>query len=237
MLKKLIALELAGILIVGAIRAREYFGGEVASGKSPATSPVAIQCTQSAPVGDPGTAIGEPSTEPAVAPASRGSSETSEEQPLPALRRPRIVVRKAAGRLTVYDRHRPVKKYRVAVGAGEGDKIREGDQCTPEGEFYVCVRNRQSQYVLSLGLSYPNIEDAERGRRDGLIGRQDYRAILVAIRAHRQPPWNTALGGEIMIHGRRDGRDSTLGCIAMNDQDIRELYPAIPLGTPVTILP
>jgi lipoprotein-anchoring transpeptidase ErfK/SrfK len=40
-----------------------------------------------------------------------------------------------------------------------------------------------------------------------------------------------------MIHGCGAGRDWTLGCLAMEDDDIRELYPAIPLGTPVTIRP
>ncbi|HUS93395.1 MAG TPA: L,D-transpeptidase [Phycisphaerae bacterium] len=40
-----------------------------------------------------------------------------------------------------------------------------------------------------------------------------------------------------MIHGCRADRDWTLGCIALDDDDIREVYPALPLGTPVTILP
>lgn len=146
-------------------------------------------------------------------------------------------IEKAARRLTVFDGDRAVKTYRVAIGRHAGDKAREGDLRTPEGDFYVCVRNPQSQYVLSLGLSYPNVEDAERGLRDGLIGRRQYEAIVRAIRRGTRPPWNTALGGEIMIHGD-SGADATHGCIAVrNAAEIRELYAALPIGTPVTIVP
>lgn len=156
---------------------------------------------------------------------------------LPDLSRPRLLIEKSLHRLTVYDGDVATKSYRCAIGGGKGDKVREGDRCTPEGRFYVCVRNPQSKYVLSLGLSYPNEEDAERGLRDGLIRRAEHDEIRRAIRDRRQPPWDTTLGGEIMIHGCGAGRDWTLGCVALDDEDIRELYPAIPLGTEVEIRP
>ncbi|HUT01668.1 MAG TPA: L,D-transpeptidase family protein [Phycisphaerae bacterium] len=156
---------------------------------------------------------------------------------LGALSRPRVMVCKSAHVMSVLDGERCVKSYRVAVGGGKGDKRREGDRCTPEGEFCVCLKNPDSDYILSLGLSYPNEEDAARGLRDGLIGRAEHDAIVEAIRRGDCPPWKTALGGEIMIHGCRADRDWTLGCIALDDDDIREVYPALPLGTPVTILP
>lgn len=158
-------------------------------------------------------------------------------QPLPSLRNPRILVEKSARRLSVFDGEKMVKSYRVATGGGQGDKTREGDECTPEGEFYVCVKNPQSQHVLSLGLSYPNIENAELAFQANRISRGQYQAIVEAIRAGRRPPWNTPLGGEIMIHGRRDQRENTLGCVAMDNDAIRELYPKIPLGTRVIIRP
>jgi lipoprotein-anchoring transpeptidase ErfK/SrfK len=157
--------------------------------------------------------------------------------PLPSLRKPKILVEKSARRLSVFDGEKMVKSYRVATGGGTGDKTREGDECTPEGEFYVCVKNPQSQHVLSLGLSYPNIEDAELAFQANRISRGQYQAIVEAIRAGRRPPWNTPLGGEIMIHGRRDQRENTLGCVAMDNDAIRELYPKIPLGTRVIIRP
>lgn len=158
-------------------------------------------------------------------------------EPLGQLAEPCVKVCKSRRVLTVYDGERPVKSYRVAVGSQPGDKQREGDRRTPEGELTVCVRNPNSRYVVSLGLSYPNEEDAARGLRDGLITQAQHDAIADAVRQDLPPPWDTPLGGEIMIHGCRGGRDTTLGCVAMEDDAIRELYPRLPLGTPVTILP
>ena len=157
--------------------------------------------------------------------------------PLPALAQPSVKVCKSKFVMTVFDGDRAVKSYRVAVGGGAGDKRKEGDRCTPEGEFYVCLKNPKSDYILSLGLSYPNEGAAARGLRDGLIDQTTHDEIVGAIRSHGCPPWKTPLGGEIMIHGCRNGRDHTLGCVAIDDDLIRELYPLIPLGTAVTVVP
>jgi lipoprotein-anchoring transpeptidase ErfK/SrfK len=154
------------------------------------------------------------------------------------LARPRIVVEKAARRLTLYAGDAPVRVYPVGLGTSPiGDKVREGDRRTPEGDFYVCVKNARSAFYLSLGLSYPNEAAAARGLRDRLITRAEYRRITRALRRKRTPPWNTALGGEIFIHGRGAGSDWTWGCVALDDTDIRELFDAVPLGTPVRIEP
>jgi hypothetical protein len=157
--------------------------------------------------------------------------------PLPALARPHVKVSKSHFLMTVFDGEKPVKSYRVAVGANPGHKQREGDKRTPEGELTICMRNPDSKYVLSLGLSYPDADDANRGLREGIITRQQHEAIVRASRLAVQPPWDTPLGGEIMIHGARGGRTQTLGCIAVDDDEIRELYLRLPLGTPVTIVP
>jgi murein L,D-transpeptidase YafK len=161
--------------------------------------------------------------------------------PLPRLSEPWVLIEKAGRRLTVYDGRRAVKRYRVDVGRSPGDKHREGDMRTPEGTFYICVHNEQSKYTRSLGLSYPNLEDARRGLRDGLITRSQYDRIAEAIRDGRQPPWNTPLGGEIMIHGNsrnRPGKRWTAGCIALIDnRHIHELFNALPTGTRVVIKP
>lgn len=156
---------------------------------------------------------------------------------LAPLKAPRVLVEKSDRRLTVFDGKRPVKTYRCTVGSNPGDKTREGDRCTPQGEFYVCVKNPKSRFTRSLGLSYPDIEDAARGLRDGLISRKHHDLIVAAINKGTRPPWKTPLGGEIMIHGANNGREGTAGCIALEDDEIRELYPAIPLHTPVTIRP
>ena len=158
-------------------------------------------------------------------------------EPLGKLTAAHVKVSKSAGLMTVFDGDKAVKSYRVISGSVAGDKQREGDKRTPEGPLRVCMKNPHSKYVLSLGLDYPDPADAARGLRDGLIDQAAHDAIVEAHRTGRQPPWNTALGGEIMIHGCKGKRTGTLGCISMDDDAIRELYPAIDVGTPVTILP
>ena len=159
------------------------------------------------------------------------------DRPLAELSHPAIRICKSTGVMTVFDGDEAAKSYRVISGAVPGDKEREGDKRTPEGVFRVVVRNPESKYVLSLGLDYPNAEDAERGFKAGLIDAKQRDAIVTAVSRGRQPPWNTRLGGEIMIHGAKGDRPGTLGCIAMDDNSIRELYPRILLGTVVEIFP
>jgi murein L,D-transpeptidase YafK len=131
-----------------------------------------------------------------------------------------------------------VRVRRVALGfEPAGDKVKQGDGRTPEGEFYVCMKNEKSKFYLSLGLSYPNEEDAGRGLRDGLITKGTAAAIVRAVRAGRCPAWSTALGGEIFIHGGGTASDWTFGCVALENPEIRELFDALPAGTPVRIDP
>lgn len=149
---------------------------------------------------------------------------------------PRIVVSKSARRLELYSQGSVVRTYHIALGSEPvNDKECAGDRRTPEGEFYVCVKNAASKFTLSLGLSYPNREDAERGLRDHLITRAEHDRIIRALEKHLRPPWDTALGGEIFIHGGGTASDWTWGCVALDDADIRELFDAVPLGTPVRI--
>jgi murein L,D-transpeptidase YafK len=117
------------------------------------------------------------------------------------------------------------------------DKKREGDGSTPEGDFYVFVKNPRSAYYLSLGISYPNIEDADRGLRHHLISKVQHRKIVDAIRSRKAPPQYTALGGLIYIHGNGSQSDWTLGCVALENEHMKELYDAVEVGTPVKILP
>jgi|GEM_PF-1438198 len=173
------------------------------------------------------------------APRLKPAPVDSKDLPLGPLISPSILVEKSALRLTVFDGDAGVKSYRIAAGAVLGDKQCEGDRKTPEGDFYICIRKEKGQtsYTRSMGLSYPNLEDAARGRRDGLITAAQYYSIAQAIKNNRKPPWQTKLGGAIMIHGKREKRTGTLGCIALDDDDIVELYNRLPLNTPVRIIP
>lgn len=173
------------------------------------------------------------------------ASETKKEAAQPALpgqalklplKDPRIIVTKSTRRLELISDGVVVRTYRIGLGLNPvDDKRRQGDRATPEGEFYVFTRNDKSAYYLSLGISYPNIEDAERGLRDGLISRAQHDAIVKAIKRKTKPPQNTALGGDIYIHGNGARSDWTWGCVALENEDIRELFDAVPVGTLVTI--
>ena len=152
--------------------------------------------------------------------------------------KPRIVVYKSARKLEFYSGKTLLRTYRVGLGFSPvADKVREGDGATPEGEFYVFVKNNKSAYYLSLGVSYPNVEDADRGLRDGLITKSQHDAIVEAHRKKIGPPQYTKLGGLIYIHGNGAKSDWTWGCVALENEDMKELYDSVSVGTPVTIKP
>jgi murein L,D-transpeptidase YafK len=150
---------------------------------------------------------------------------------------PRLVVTKHRRELILCDGDEAVLRVPVVLGKNPADKQREGDLATPEGEFYVCYKNPRSKYHRFLGLSYPNAEDADRGLAAGLITPAEAEAIRQAIRARRCPPWHTALGGEVGLHGPCPNVTWTHGCIAMPVEQIERLYELLDLGAPVTILP
>jgi murein L,D-transpeptidase YafK len=149
---------------------------------------------------------------------------------------PHLVVNKRNRELLLFDGDKLLRRYHVGLGFSPvDDKVLEGDGCTPEGEFYICVKNATSKFYLSLGLSYPNAEDAERGLRDGLITKAQHDQIISAISRRVRPPWDTPLGGQIFIHGNGSRSDWTWGCVAVEDAEIKELFDALPMGTPVRI--
>ena len=151
---------------------------------------------------------------------------------------PRIEVFKGTRQLLLFDGDNFVKSYRVALGTNPiPPKVKEGDRATPEGSYYICMKNPESQFHLSLGISYPNIADAKRGLRDGLISASEYEAIAQAAGKREKPPWKTKLGGEVFVHGNGSASDWTWGCIALDNSDIEELYRLIPVGTSITIYP
>jgi murein L,D-transpeptidase YafK len=168
-------------------------------------------------------------------PLERGQGKPALRLPLNS---PRIVVYKGKRRMELYSGGAVVRTYQIGLGLSPvADKVRQGDRATPEGEFYIFTKNNKSAFYLSLGISYPNVEDAERGLRDGLISRAQHDAIVRAIRRKATPPQNTELGGDIYIHGNGAKSDWTWGCVALENVDMRELFDSVPVGTRVTIKP
>jgi murein L,D-transpeptidase YafK len=155
----------------------------------------------------------------------------------------KIVIKKIDRRLVLSMIDGSQRVYPIGLGKNwAADKAIEGDHATPLGEFYVCAKNPRSKYFRSLCISYPNAEDAERGLNAGLITAAEHAQIIEAIGLGTVPPQHTRLGGEIYIHGQRDGRgadaakDWTRGCVALDDADMRELYDLVAIGTRVVIV-
>ena len=157
---------------------------------------------------------------------------------LPKLKHPRLLVKKKERLLRVFDGEKLIKTYPIVLGfAPVGDKEIAGDGKTPEGDFYVFVKNDQSKYYLSLGVSYPSTGDAKRGLAENLISPEEHDQIVEAAGEKRKPPQNTRLGGEIYIHGGGAASDWTKGCIALEDQQMKELFDRVPLGASIRIEP
>lgn len=157
---------------------------------------------------------------------------------LPKPENPRIIVKKGERVLQLFDGEKLIKTYKIALGfAPEGDKEKEGDGKTPEGEFYIFTKNAKSKFYLSLGVSYPSIDDAERGFQSNLIGKKEHDEIIAAVNAKKTPLQKTKLGGEIYIHGGGAKGDWTFGCVALEDEDMKEIFDAVSVGAIVKIEP
>lgn len=149
---------------------------------------------------------------------------------------PRITVDKSERLLTLHDGDSVIKTYKIGLGgAPNGHKLREGDQRTPAGRYYLCTRTEATPFHLFIGLNYPNAADARAGLADGRIDRSTAAKIIESETRRGQPDWNTALGGAVGIHGMGSFGDWTLGCIAVDNADIEEIWSATWYWTPVDI--
>ncbi|MCK4764122.1 MAG: DUF1287 domain-containing protein [Candidatus Aminicenantes bacterium] len=147
-----------------------------------------------------------------------------------------IKILKDERKLMLMNDNKVVREFPMALGFNpKDDKIKLGDGCTPEGRFYICEiikkpRSAATYGPVSLRISYPNVEDARRGLKNKLITKSQYLSIVKAIQRGVLPPQNTTLGGSIKIHGGAAGvgSDWTLGCAAMKNADITNLFAQIP---------
>jgi murein L,D-transpeptidase YafK len=89
-----------------------------------------------------------------------------------------------------------VHEYRICTSSGVlGPKRRFGDEQVPEGFYDLDWFNPQSNFFLSLHISYPNASDRVLG-------------------SHQNP------GGDIFLHGDC----ASIGCIPITDDGIKEVY-------------
>jgi murein L,D-transpeptidase YafK len=88
------------------------------------------------------------------------------------------------------------KTYSICATSGIlGPKRRFGDEQVPEGFYELDWFNPQSNFYLSLHVSYPNTSDRILGSKQNL-------------------------GGDIFLHGNC----VTIGCIPVTDDGIKEIY-------------
>jgi len=153
---------------------------------------------------------------------------------------PVIEIWKAERKLELRQGDTVVGDFRVALGRDPRfGKEYQGDSRTPVGRYYIADKNPDSRFHRFLGISYPNVEDAERGYQHKLIDASQWADIFFANLRGYAPPYHTSLGGRVGIHGY-GGRpfvpvDWTEGCIAVSDDDIEFIYDHVPVGTAVII--
>ena len=153
---------------------------------------------------------------------------------------PVIEIWKAERKLQLRQGDSLIGQFRVALGQQPryGKEI-QGDGRTPVGRYYISDKKSGSRFHRFLGISYPNLDDAERGYRRRLIDAGEWADIFFANLRGDAPPSRTVLGGRVGIHGY-GGRpylpiDWTAGCIAVSDDDIEFIYERVPVGTAVII--
>ncbi len=145
------------------------------------------------------------------------------------LRVTKVEIKKGAHTLRLLAGEAVVANYKVAIGpGGAGPKLREGDRVTPVGRYHV-VSHAPSQFHVFLRLDYPNADDRARFaklKREGTLDKRD------------------TIGGDVGIHGApaqlgwKKGHkevDWTLGCIALDDDEIEEVASLVKDGTEVDI--
>jgi murein L,D-transpeptidase YafK len=139
-----------------------------------------------------------------------------------------LLIDKSDRRLTVFFDQEPIVSFPISLGYNpKGDKQVRGDFKTPEGSFYVVKHVPNSTFYKALYISYPNIEDAQRGLEHNLISPRQKKNIETAIDKCTMPPQRTKLGSYIEIHGHGGGQeygDWTHGCIAVNNDIMDKLY-------------
>ena len=135
-----------------------------------------------------------------------------------------VLVVKSERKLYLMKAGQVLRAIDIALGLfPKGPKRREGDFRTPEGHYRLEGRNANSDYFLSIQVSYPS--DADRAQ----------------ARKSRVDP-----GGLIMIHGwpnephyelgHYDG-DWTDGCIGVRNADMVDVWLMTRDSTPIEIRP
>ena len=72
-----------------------------------------------------------------------------------------VIIEKAARQLHLIEDGEIFRTFPIALGIRPvGDKKQEGDFKTPEGKYILDSRNPNSEFFLSIHISYPNASAA-----------------------------------------------------------------------------
>ena len=137
----------------------------------------------------------------------------------------KVVVEKEIRKLHLIKGDQIFRTFDIALGfVPVGDKEAEGDNKTPEGTYTLDTRNPDSDYFLSIHISYPNSGDWRKAKAKGV-----------------------SPGGQIMIHGQPNTptysvayyrkQDWTNGCIAVSNSDMIDIWLMTPNDIPIEIRP
>ncbi len=137
----------------------------------------------------------------------------------------KVLVEKAARKLHLLRGGEILRSFNIALGIRPvGDKQKEGDFRTPEGHYKLDVRNPDSDYFLSIRVSYPSPEDI---REANSLGVDPGGAIMI----HGQP--NEPTYSEVYYRTQ----DWTNGCIAVSNSDMIDIWLMVNDDTPIEIRP
>lgn len=160
-------------------------------------------------------------------PVSPAAALMSRRTPEPTITR--LHISKSKHSMEVYAGDTLLQELRVAIGpGGQGRKNQEGDKVTPVGRYHVVLR-APSRWKDFLLLDYPNAADRTR---------------FAELKKSGALPAAATIGGQIGIHGAPEQAewktthkdvDWTLGCVALNDDEITALAPRVHPGTIVDI--
>ena len=133
-----------------------------------------------------------------------------------------IIVDKSKRELKLIKNGITIKEYIIDLGFDPvGHKYFKGDGKTPEGLYYISKKSTNSDFYISLQISYPNKWDIRNAKF-----------------------FNKNAGDYIMIHGqpnisknKKIIKDWTNGCIALTNEDVKEIYHYVSINTPIYIMP
>ena len=138
----------------------------------------------------------------------------------------RVVVEKSKRKLYLVRNGEKFREYPILLGAmPRGPKMQAGDLRTPEGVYTLDWRNPKSRFYKAMHISYPSPSDRERAQEKGV----DPGGMVMIHGEHYEPAMRRVL--------RRNPKDWTEGCIALNNEHIDELWHTVPVGTPIEIKP